>query len=137
MVLRERFLPRSNAIAYDRSLAGFGEFEKIVIKAGIVKALFAIGNRPGNTKDTAVRAWNAAEALWKLMMLGSPTEKPKLLEKYLECGVIDFCLKVSLAYLLHSTVVDWCKLGCSADREGGTINFATTCGDGRSQDSRF
>lgn len=92
VVIRRRFLGRSEEIVYDRSLAGFNKFEKVAIQSGVVEALFELAKRAGTTKDAANRSWCAADALWKLMMLGNPEEKQRLLKRFLDCGVIDFCL---------------------------------------------
>ncbi|KAF6757661.1 hypothetical protein DFP72DRAFT_845614 [Ephemerocybe angulata] len=107
VALKDRFHERSLEIEKRPSRAGFNAFEKIALKAGIVKTFFQIARDERRTMERVFTSYFAAECLWNLLTLGTPAERRQLGKELVEKhDVVDFCLTATTSafFIVHRTV---------------------------------
>ena len=96
VALKDRFHDRSNVILANPSKLGHDAFEKIAIRAGIVKTLFRIAKDGRKEMERVFTSYFALEGLWNLILNGTPSERKVLMEVFIgEHDVVEFCLQVS------------------------------------------
>jgi hypothetical protein len=77
---------------------GHDAFEKIAIRAGIVKTPFGIAKDGSKEMERVFTSYFALEGLWNLIVNGTPSERKVLMGVFInEHHVIDFCLQVSFS----------------------------------------
>ncbi|KAJ3542646.1 hypothetical protein NMY22_g3433 [Coprinellus aureogranulatus] len=91
VALKERFRVHGELIQQEGRTRGFDKFEKLAIGSGMIEALFQLARRAETEMEKVFTTYFAAEALWKLVVIGTPSEKKELLEKYIEHDVVEFC----------------------------------------------
>ncbi|KAJ3521680.1 hypothetical protein NMY22_g12215 [Coprinellus aureogranulatus] len=106
ITLKDRFLRRGGLIRLGGKTPGFDDFEKLAIQSGIVETLFKIARGTGKTMEEVFTTYFAAEALWKLIVIGSPSEKKDLLKKYMEHHVVEYCVENAQggAFIAHRVI---------------------------------